>query len=134
MIVAYDLNCNSLSDATPATREMVVEADHRSRQTRRAQSERSALKWLKGSRPQRNGQRDCSVGRPRSYAVWSAGMNRVPLILVLWISLWTTIGYLVGRVLETPGFYTTIGVVSGLVSIFLWPIIFPERLQDWMEA
>jgi hypothetical protein len=42
-------------------------------------------------------------------------------------------GFLVGRALETPGIYTTAGVVFSLLSIFLWPFIFPERLQDWIE-
>jgi hypothetical protein len=42
-------------------------------------------------------------------------------------------GFLVGRALETPGIYTTAGVVFALLSIFSWPFIFPERLQDWME-
>ena len=60
-------------------------------------------------------------------------MNRVPLILVPWFVLWTTMGFLVGRSLDIPGVYTTLGVVFAVVSIFSWPFIFPERLQDWME-
>jgi len=60
-------------------------------------------------------------------------MNRVPLVLALWFALWTTSGYLLGRALETPGIYTTAGLVLALLSIFSWPFIFPERLQDWME-
>jgi len=60
-------------------------------------------------------------------------MNRIPLVLGFWFALWTTMGFLVGRALETPGIYTTAGVVFALLSIFLWPFIFPERLQDWIE-
>jgi hypothetical protein len=54
-------------------------------------------------------------------------MNRVPLILLFWISLWTFAGYLIGRSLETPGIYTTAGFVVAWVSVLLWPIIFPTR-------
>ena len=64
----------------------------------------------------------------------SDDVNRVPVVLVLWISLWTFTGYFMGRALETPGVYTTVGFVVAWVSVFLWPIIFPERLQDWMEG
>jgi hypothetical protein len=64
---------------------------------------------------------------------WERLMNRVPLVLALWFVLWTTIGFLIGRVLDTPGTYTTAGVIFALCSVFSWPFIFPERLQDWME-
>ena len=60
-------------------------------------------------------------------------MNRVPLVLAFWVGLWTTAGYLIGRGLETPGVYTAAGFVVALISIFAWPFILPERLQDWME-
>ena len=60
-------------------------------------------------------------------------INRVPLVLVPWFVLWTTMGFLIGRSLEIPGVFTTLGVVFAVVSIFSWPFIFPERLQDWME-
>jgi hypothetical protein len=60
-------------------------------------------------------------------------MNRVPLILLIWVVLWTTAGFLIGRGLDTPGVYTTLGVVFAVVSVFSWPFIFPERLQEWME-
>jgi hypothetical protein len=53
---------------------------------------------------------------------------------LFWISLWTFAGYLVGRSLETPGIYTTAGFVVAWVSVLLWPVIFPTRLQDWMEG
>ena len=61
-------------------------------------------------------------------------MNRIPLILTLWVSLWTSAGYLIGHALETPGVYTTAGFVISWVSVLGWPIMFPERLQDWMEG
>jgi membrane protein DedA with SNARE-associated domain len=60
-------------------------------------------------------------------------MNRIPIVMTLWFALWTTLGYLFGRVLETPGIYTSAGFILALPSIFSWPFIFPERLLDWME-
>ena len=50
-------------------------------------------------------------------------MNRIPLVLGFWFALWTTMGFLVGRALETPGIYTTAGVVFALLSIFSRPFI-----------
>ena len=60
-------------------------------------------------------------------------MNRIPLILFLWFALWITTGFFIGRALETPGVYTVVGAFLALISVFLWPFVFPERLQDWME-
>ena len=61
-------------------------------------------------------------------------MNRIPLVLFLWFAAWITAGFFLGRALETPGVYTVAGTILALVSLFLWPFIFPERLQDWMEG
>jgi membrane protein DedA with SNARE-associated domain len=61
-------------------------------------------------------------------------VNRVPLVLVIWFIVWTTAGYWLGRVLETPGFFTIAGFLLGFVTVFSWPFIFPERFQDWMEG
>ena len=60
-------------------------------------------------------------------------MNRVPLVLAVWFIVWTTAGYLLGQYLQTPGFFTIAGFLLGLVSVFSWPFIFPERFLDWME-
>jgi hypothetical protein len=61
------------------------------------------------------------------------GVNRVPLVAVCWFIVWTTVGFLVGRLTDTPGYYTVLGFVFALVSIFAWPLIFPDSLQDWMD-
>ena len=60
--------------------------------------------------------------------------NRVPLIAVCWFALWTTVGFFIGRLLDTPGTYTVLGFVFGLVTIFAWPFVLPNWLQDWMDG
>jgi hypothetical protein len=60
-------------------------------------------------------------------------MNRVPLVALCWFALWTGAGSALGRYLDIPGTFTAAGFVLGVVSVFAWPIILPDRLQDWMD-
>lgn len=60
-------------------------------------------------------------------------MNRVPLVAVCWFIAWTTIGFLIGRLLETPGYFTVMGFLFAFATIFAWPFVLPDRLQDWMD-
>lgn len=60
-------------------------------------------------------------------------MNRVPLVALGWFAFWTAAGSVLGRYLDTPGTFTAAGFALGVVSVFAWPIILPDRLQDWMD-
>jgi hypothetical protein len=60
-------------------------------------------------------------------------MNRVPLVLLLWFAFWIGGGVALGRLLEIPGTFTIAGFVLGFLLLFAWPMIFPDRLQDWMD-
>jgi hypothetical protein len=78
--------------------------------------------------------------RPDRHIVRSAGlcikgpqMNRVPLVALCWFAFWTGAGAILGRVLETPGTYTVLGFVFALLSMFAWPWILPDRLNEWMD-
>jgi len=60
-------------------------------------------------------------------------MNRVPLVGACWFIFWTGVGFIAGRLLGVPVSYTVGGFGLGLISMFAWPFIFPNRLQNWME-
>jgi hypothetical protein len=60
-------------------------------------------------------------------------MNRVPLVAFCWFAFWTGAGAILGRLLDTPGTYTVLGFFFALVSMFAWPWILPERLNEWMS-
>ena len=60
-------------------------------------------------------------------------MNRVPLVLLLWFAFWIGGGVALGRFLEIPGTFTIAGFVLGFLLLFAWPMILPDRLQDWMD-
>jgi hypothetical protein len=53
--------------------------------------------------------------------------------MVFWFAVWATLGFFIGRYLNTPGFYTLCGVAFAVPSLFSWPFIFPERVQQWMD-
>jgi len=59
-------------------------------------------------------------------------VNRVPLVAAGWFIFWTVIGWVAGRLLDTPVTYTIAGFLFAFISIFAWPFIFPDRFQDWM--
>ena len=61
-------------------------------------------------------------------------MNRVPLVATCWLGLWTLIGFALGRYLDVPGTFTVGGFLLGVVSVFSWPFVLPDRLQDWMDG
>jgi hypothetical protein len=42
-------------------------------------------------------------------------------------------GAIIGRLLDTPGTFTFGGFLFALVTMFAWPWILPERLNDWMD-
>lgn len=60
-------------------------------------------------------------------------MNRVPLVTVMWLIVWTTVGFVLGRLLDVPGYYAVLGLAFGVVSILAWPLVFPGILQDWLD-
>ena len=62
------------------------------------------------------------------------GADRVALVGVCWFVFWTGMGSLAGRLLETPGTWTVAGFAFALVSVFAWPWILPEWLNNWMEG
>jgi hypothetical protein len=55
------------------------------------------------------------------------------LVAACWFVGWTTVGAIVGRLLETPGYYTVMGLLFAFATIFAWPFVLPNRLQDWMD-
>jgi hypothetical protein len=60
-------------------------------------------------------------------------MNRVPLVGFLWFAFWIGAGAIIGRLLDTPGTFTFGGFLFALVTMFAWPWILPERLNQWMD-
>ena len=60
-------------------------------------------------------------------------MDRVALLAFIWFVFWTTVGVIIGRWLETPGFWTVGGFVFALLTVLIWPYILPNRLLDWMD-
>ena len=60
-------------------------------------------------------------------------MDRVAFVTICWFVFWTSVGVVAGRLLEIPGTWTVAGFMFALVSVFLWPMILPERLNRWMD-
>jgi hypothetical protein len=60
-------------------------------------------------------------------------MDRVALVAWFWFIGWTGLGWIVGRMLEVPGTFTVGGFVLGLLLVFTWPWVLPERLNRWMS-
>jgi hypothetical protein len=60
-------------------------------------------------------------------------MDRVAIVTVLWFVFWTAAGVGMGRLLDIPGTFTVAGFVFAVVSVFAWPWILPERLNNWMD-
>ena len=61
-------------------------------------------------------------------------MDRVALVAICWFAFWTTVGVVLGRYMEMPGFGGIYGFGFALVSVFAWPWVLPNRLQDWMDS
>lgn len=60
-------------------------------------------------------------------------MNHVPLLKACWLLVWTAIGWLLGHVLNEPGYYAALGLGFAVISILTWPLVLPGSVQDWME-
>jgi hypothetical protein len=60
-------------------------------------------------------------------------MDRVAFVAICWFVFWTGAGSILGRYLDVPGTITAAGFVFALVSVFAWPWILPERLNNWMD-
>jgi hypothetical protein len=62
------------------------------------------------------------------------GGDRVALVTVCWLGFWTAVGWVAGRLLETPGTFVAVGFFFAIVTIFAWPWVLPDRLNEWMNG
>jgi hypothetical protein len=60
-------------------------------------------------------------------------MDRVAFVTICWFVFWTCVGLVLGRVLDVPGTFTVGGFIFALLTVFAWPWVLPERLNNWMD-
>jgi hypothetical protein len=61
------------------------------------------------------------------------GVDRVALVAWAWFILWIVGGDVVGRWLNMPGTGMVLGFLLALVTVFLWPWLMPNFIDDWMH-
>jgi hypothetical protein len=60
------------------------------------------------------------------------GVDRVALVAWLWFIFWVVGGDLIGRWFGMPGTGKVFGFLFALSTVWTWPWVMPESLDDWM--
>ena len=60
------------------------------------------------------------------------GVDRVALVAWLWFIFWVVGGDLIGRWFGKPGTGKVFGFLFALSTVWTWPWVMPESLDDWM--
>lgn len=60
-------------------------------------------------------------------------VDRVAFIGWMWSAVWGGIGYLAGWLFEFQGTGLVFGIIFALITVFLWPWVLPEFIDDWMS-
>ena len=60
-------------------------------------------------------------------------MDRVLIVGFCWFALWIALAAFTGSYFHATGSGAIAGFFVGLVTLLAWPLILPERINQWMD-